>query len=420
MRLETTQAVDAQGNIFLPNVGPVRVQGVRNLELNAQVQQQLKRVFRANVNSYASLEGAQPVKVYVTGFVRQPGLYNGLSSDSVLHYLDAAGGIDPDRGSYLDVQVLRGSATRARIDLYRFLLEGRIDTLQLQDGDTVLVAPRRHTVRVGGDVDNAALFELRESSASAQALLALARPKASATHLAVVRLQGAQRRSEYHPIGRGRQRHASAAGDELTVTSDKVPGTILVRIEGAHRGQRTAVLPYGARLKDAQALLQPSPQARTDALQLFRKSIAARQKEMLAVSLDKLQTQVLTARSATNEEAALRAKEAELVMQFTERARIVEPKGQLVMPDPAAAGETLLEDGDLLFVPEESAQVALHGEVMFPGALHHDAGRSIAQYIELMRRLHAERRHLARAADPPQRRGRRGRPPHAPAAQAKS
>jgi protein involved in polysaccharide export with SLBB domain len=59
--LETTQAVDAQGNIFLPNVGPVRVQGVRNLDLNAQVQQQVKRVFRANVNSYASLEGAQPV-----------------------------------------------------------------------------------------------------------------------------------------------------------------------------------------------------------------------------------------------------------------------------------------------------------------------------------------------------------------------
>ncbi|MCU0969777.1 MAG: polysaccharide biosynthesis/export family protein, partial [Rubrivivax sp.] len=46
---EATQAVDAQGNVFLPNVGPVRVLGVRNAELNRIVESQVKRVFRANV-----------------------------------------------------------------------------------------------------------------------------------------------------------------------------------------------------------------------------------------------------------------------------------------------------------------------------------------------------------------------------------
>jgi hypothetical protein len=71
--LETTQLVDAQGNLFLPNIGPIRVQGVRNADLNDAVQQQVKRVYRANVQSYANLDAAQPVKIYVTGFVRQPG-----------------------------------------------------------------------------------------------------------------------------------------------------------------------------------------------------------------------------------------------------------------------------------------------------------------------------------------------------------
>jgi protein involved in polysaccharide export with SLBB domain len=344
--------------------------------------------------------------------VRQPGLYNGLSSDSVLHYLDAAGGIDPERGSYLDVQVLRGGATRANIDLYRFLLEGRIDALQLQDGDTVLVVPRRHTVRVGGDVDNAAVFELREARASAQALLALARPKASATHLAVVRMQGAQRRSEYHPIGEAAN-VGLGGGDELTVTSDKVPGTILVRIDGAHRGQRTAVLPYGARLKDAQALLQPSPQARTDALQLFRKSIAARQKEMLAVSLDKLQTQALTARSATNEEAALRAKEAELVLQFTEHHRTQGPardarpgRGRA---DPARRRRHAVRAGGIGTSGAARRSHVPRRRAPRPRPQHRPVHRA-------ERRLHPERRHLARAADPPQRRRDRSRPQRAPAA----
>lgn len=380
--LESTQVVDAQGNIFLPGIGPVRVQGIRNGELNTLVQNNLKRVYRANVYSYATLEAAQPVKVYVTGFVRQPGLYNGLSSDAVLHYLDLAGGIDAERGSYLAVDVLRSGRLHARIDLYRFLLEGRMDPLQLHDGDTVFVSPRQSTVRVSGDVATAQSFEFRGTQVSASEILAMARPKATATHLSIVRQVGPERRSEYHPLAAVGSVQIGN-GDEITLTSDKVPGTILVRIEGAHRGERTAVLPYGARLSDAMALLRLAPQAQLDALQVFRKSISNRQKEMVTLSLDKLETQVLTARSATNEEAALRTREAELVMKFTARARTIEPKGQLVIPHLAQAGQTLLEDGDTLFIPELSSQVTLHGEVLFPLAIHHDPQRTVGEYIRL-------------------------------------
>ena len=114
---DASQAVDAQGNLFIPNVGPVKVLGVRNAELNTIVESQIKRTFRASVGVYATLEAAQPVKIYVSGFVRAPGLYAGLSSDSVLYYLDRAGGIDPARGSYLQVNGLRGGIARAQVDL---------------------------------------------------------------------------------------------------------------------------------------------------------------------------------------------------------------------------------------------------------------------------------------------------------------
>lgn len=378
--LDTAQVVDAQGNIFIPNVGPVRVQGTRNSELNSLVQQQVRRVFRANVQSYVSLDAAQPVKVYVTGFVRQPGLYNGLSSDSVLHYLDQAGGIDPDRGSYLAVDVLRAGLVRARFDLYRFLLAGKIEPLQLQDGDTVLVAARQFSARVGGAVTNVNVFELPSAEVGADEILALARPKAGATHFAIVRQLGSERRSEYHPIETAKSVRINN-GDEITVMSDRVPGTLLVRIDGAHRGPRTVVLPYGARLKDAMAQMILAPQARPEALQLFRKSIAVRQKELLDLTLEKLETQALTARSATIEEANLRAREAELILQFTARARSIETKGQLVLSKVATAGDTLLEDGDILFVPEESSQVTLHGEVMFPLAMHYEPGQTVADYV---------------------------------------
>ncbi|WP_281915844.1 polysaccharide biosynthesis/export family protein [Caldimonas thermodepolymerans] len=377
---EATQAVDPQGNIFIPNVGPIQVLGVRNSELNARVEQQVKRVFRANVGVYAALAAAQPVKVYVTGFVRAPGLYGGLSSDSILHYLDQAGGIDPARGSYLEVDVLRGGQVRAKFNLYRFLLDGHIEHVQLQDGDTVVVHPRKHTVQVSGEVLNPYIFELDQPEVAASQVLALARPNAGATHMSIVRKMGAESRSEYHPLSAASE-VTIQNGDEVTVTSDKYPGTILVRIEGAHLGQRTLVLPYGARLRDALAQVKPPPQANLAAAQLYRQSVAKQQKEMLEASLRSLETYALTARSATSEEAALRTREADHILKFIERARTIQPKGQVILANRQDAQDTLLENGDTIHIPERSNLVLVSGEVLFPTALVYDASATIHDYV---------------------------------------
>jgi protein involved in polysaccharide export with SLBB domain len=365
---EAVQPVDPQGNLFVPNVGPVHVLGVRNAELNAQVEQQTKKVFRANVGVYASVEGSQPVRVFVSGFVRAPGLYSGLNSDSVLSYLDRAGGIDPDRGSHLQVSVLRSGQPRARLDLYRFLLDGWLEQVQLQDGDTIVAAPRGPTVQVSGEVQNPYVFEFRDRSIPAAELLALARPLPGATHMSIVRKLGADRRTEYRPLDAAASVQIED-GDDVTITSDRYPGTILVRLEGAHLGERALVLPYGAKLSDALARLRPAPQAEPGALQLFRKSVAVRQKELLQTSLRGLETYALTARSATSEEATLRTREAELIMQFVAKAKSVEPRGQVVLGRQEEARNTLLEDGDVIQVPEHSNLVLVSGEVLFPNAV---------------------------------------------------
>jgi protein involved in polysaccharide export with SLBB domain len=377
---EATQAVDPLGNIFVPNVGPIRVLGLRNVELNRQVEVQVRRVFQANVGLYATLESAQPVRIYVTGFVRAPGLYSGLSSDSVLAYLDRAGGIDPDRGSYLEVDVLRSGKLRAKINLYRFLLDGQIEQLQLHDGDTVVAYPRKHTVLVKGDVLNPYLFEFLEPTVDAQAVVSVARPRPSATHLAIARKVGAQTRSEYHPLGT-LDRITITDGDEVTFTSDKYPGTIFVRVEGAHQGERSLVLPYGAKLRDAIDRIRPAPQANMEAMQLYRRSVALRQKEMLETSLRGLETYALTGRSATSEEAALRTREADLILQFVQRARAIETRGRVLLEPGAQAGETLLEDGDVIRVPERSNLVLVSGEVIVPSALVWDPNAGVQEYI---------------------------------------
>ncbi|MBI5270599.1 MAG: polysaccharide biosynthesis/export family protein [Burkholderiales bacterium] len=380
---EAVQPVDAQGNIFIPNVGPVKVVGVRNGDLNQLVDNSVKKVFRANVGVYATLEAAQPVKIYVTGFVRAPGLYGGLSSDSVLYYLDRAGGIDPDRGSYLAVDVMRNGKMRARIDLYQFLLKGEIAALQLQDGDTIVVPPRRHAVVVSGEVLNPYQFELSKPQVTASELMALAQPRSSATHISIVRSIGAERRSEYHPIEKAGD-VVIQGGDEVAFTADKYPATILVRIEGAHLGERSFVMPYGAKLKDVIARLKPAPQANMSALQLYRRSVAARQKESLDQTLRGLEVTALTGRSSTMEEANLRKTEADLILQFVERARQIQPKGQVVLAAKDQQGETIMEDGDVVRVPEVSNLVAVSGEVTFANTLVYSPSYSVDDYVELV------------------------------------
>jgi protein involved in polysaccharide export with SLBB domain len=379
---EAVQTIDPQGNVFVPNVGPVRLAGVRNNELNGVVGAAVRRVYRDNVDVYASLDTAQPVRLFVTGFVRAPGQYPGAAAESVLGYLARAGGIDPLRGSYIDVRLVRGGEERASFDLYEFLLQGRLAPVQLQDGDTLVVAPRHNAVRVTGDVFNAYGFEFREERVSAQDVLALARPRPGATHVSITHKAGTRQFGEYYALD-ALSGVTVGSGDELAVITDRTVATILVRVDGAIESSRVLTLPYGSRLHDAFALVQPTPQAQPEAVQLYRVSVAERQREMLEVSLRALESYALTSRSATSEEAALRTRESEQITRFIERARTIEPKGQVVLAGRETAMDTLLADGDVLVIPEQSSLVLVHGEVTQPNAIAYDSRSSVMDYVRL-------------------------------------
>ncbi|TAL42246.1 MAG: polysialic acid transporter [Methylovulum sp.] len=373
--------VDPQGNIFVPHVGPVHVLGVRNQELQQVVNTAVRRVFRANVYSYASLAAAQPVRVFVGGFVNRPGLYSGTSMDSLLHYLDQAGGIDVDRGSFLNVQVKRGSYTRATLSLYDFILQGRMPLVQLADGDVIFVAPRQHTVKVNGLAGNAKRFEFSDDARSVADLIKVAKPQAQATHVRVTRNTGTTKNVEYYPLSAAHQVMLQS-GDEIEFTADKKQGTITVRVEGEHLSAQEYVVPYGTRLGKLMKQVRYSERADVNSLQLFRQSVAARQKLMLQTALKRLESSVLTVRSGTTEESQLRKEEADLMLQWVDRAKTIEPSGQVMLAHADNVGELLLENGDLVRIPAIDNLVLVSGEVMFPNTIAIEADKSVEDYIK--------------------------------------
>jgi protein involved in polysaccharide export with SLBB domain len=373
--------VDAQGNIFIPRIGPIMVLGVRNADLNKLINDRIRQTYKENVDTYANLRSTQTVKVFTSGSVMKPGLYQGFASDSVLYFLDRAGGIDPERGSYLNISILRAGKPVASTSLYDFLEKGILPITQFRDGDVILVGPRGNTITIQGEVNNSGRFEFTGAQAQLDHLLTLAAPKAGATSLSVRRAQGGYSQALTFPIAEAAQ-YQLQPGDLVEVSSHNVPKTILVTIAGEHEGPQNIVLPYGAVLAQGLDKIVPSSRSDMASLQVFRKSVADRQKALLNQSLDNLERNVLNAQSSSLEEAKLRQTESEMIFAFIKRAREVHPKGQVLLESVVKADQLRLEDGDILYIPIKSSLVTVYGEVKFPNTQTYRDHDRVSKYIE--------------------------------------
>lgn len=376
-----TLPVDARGNIFVPKVGPITVGGTRNADLNSQVTASVRSVFTDNVRVYTSLEGAQPVGVFVTGYVPRPGRYTGVPSSSALHFIDRAGGIDTLRGSYRDVTVLRDGERLAAFDLYEFLLEGKLPVLQFKDGDTIVVGVRGGTVTVTGDVAETAVFELAGDSLAGRELARSALVPPDVSHVGVSGIRDSAPFSLYIALADFADFDLSN-GDSVNFRSDVHDREIVVEVEGSHLGPSRFAIPRDARLQTVLDYIQVDPElADVDAVSLRRASIAARQKSSLDDSLRRLEARYLTASSRTDAEARIRAQEAELISNFVARARDVEPDGRLVVSSGGKAANILLQAGDIISIPRKSDSVLLSGEILVSQAMLFVPGRSARDYI---------------------------------------
>lgn len=374
--------VDAQGNIFIPAVGPVKVQGIRHSQLDDRVRAAVNSVYSNNVQVYTNLQGVQPVSVFVTGYVTNPGRFAGTPNDSVLYFLDQAGGIDDKLGSYRKVQVVRNGRVIASADLYDFLINGSLPRPQFRDGDTIVVAERGPVVTVEGDVARGYRYELTPNTMTGQELLKLARLKPDVSHVLVRGSRNTGPISSYLNVADFYQQQLNN-GDQLVFSADQRNDTIVVQIEGSYYGPSRFALPRDAQLHDLLDAI-PVPEAMTDvqSISLKRVSVAERQKQSLEESLARLETTYLGASSATAEEAQIRVREAELINSFIKRASQVEPTGRLVLAHNGQISNIRLQDGDIITIPERSDSLLISGEVLVPQSVVFTPGRAAIDYIE--------------------------------------
>ncbi|WP_421133793.1 polysaccharide biosynthesis/export family protein [Alteromonas sp. A079] len=373
--------VDNQGNIFIPNIGPIRVANTPAGTVNQTVSSKIRQVYTNDVNVYVNLLTSTPVSVYISGPVLRPGQYAGLASDSVLYYLKRAGGIDFQRGSFRQIDVIRNNNVVATADLYAFFRNGTLPDISFKDGDTILVRPIGNTITVETGARNSFTFEFSDEELNGGTLNYFARPGEFASHASVSGVRNNKQFARYLTVDTFSTLPLKA-GDIVEYVSDNDPQIYRINIAGAFEGASQIMVDKGTRLVDLLDHIE-SDKTLSDTQNIFllRESVAIKQKEIIEEGLQRLERSMYTAPISSTGEGAIRAQEAQLVADFIARARQVEPQGRVVVSENGDIANILLEPNDTIVIPEITDLIHIGGEVLLPQSVVYNPDASSEDYI---------------------------------------
>lgn len=378
---EQSGVIDPAGNFFLPNVGPIPLAGTRSGDIQTRVETEVRRLYTQQVQVYATILSAQRIGVFVTGFVRTPGRFAGSAADSVLDFLVRAGGVDPSRGSFREISILRGGRQAASVDLYRFLLDGRLPALRLQEGDTIVVGRQRALVGATGGVRNNFLFEVPGQLMTGRELIEYARPLPSATNAIIQGTRDGRPFSRYSTLNE-LQGQRLADQDVVTFITDRPMQTVRVTVEGSRIGPSVLVMDRDAQLCNALDYIEVDPTlADTSSVFILRASVAAQQARALAEASDRLERALFLAVSPTQGVAAIRSAEAQQISSYLQRARRVVPEGRIVVFSGGRCNIIRMEDNDIIVIPERRETVLVTGEVGLTRAVLWRPGITVAELV---------------------------------------
>lgn len=373
--------VDNQGNIFIPNIGPIKVGDEKASNVATVVEAKIRKTYTNNVEVYVNLLTSTPVSVFVSGSVIRPGQYAGMAADSLLYYLKRAGGVDSARGSYRHIKVLRNGEEVKHIDLYEFLQNGVMPTFSFKDKDVILVEKQGPTVSVSGSVRNPFLFEFSDDTENGAELATYAQPLPKTSHVGVVGNRASGPFSLYLPY-EDYLTFNLRDGDKLLFNDDLHAQVFDIQVAGSYLGPSYYAVKKQTRLHDLLNNIEVDPElADFQSVYILRQSVAQQQKDRLDDSLHRLERSVFTAPASSDGEAKIRAQEAQMVMQFVDRAKQIEPLGKVVISDNGKVANILLEQGDKVVIPPKTDLINISGEVLMPQAVVFNKNATLRDYV---------------------------------------
>ncbi len=152
--------VDRNGNITVPQIGPIPVAGLTFEDMSKHLIKQSEQIVGANID--ITMGALKTMSIFVLGDVRRPGAYTIGSFATVTDALLVAGG-PTGIGTMRNIQVRRKDKVIVTLDLYDLFLKGdKSRDVILQAGDVVFVPVAGTVVGIAGNVRRPAVYELRD------------------------------------------------------------------------------------------------------------------------------------------------------------------------------------------------------------------------------------------------------------------
>lgn len=158
--------VGVDGNVSVPFVGLIKVQGKTTYELEQELTVEYsKRLKLRDPKVSVTIERFRLIRATVGGFVGNPGIYEMRPGDTVLSLLNRGGGAVPDRADLRRATIRRaGTKELIPLDLYSMLIMGDASqNYAVEDGDELTIPEEtRNRVLVMGTVANPGTYPYKE------------------------------------------------------------------------------------------------------------------------------------------------------------------------------------------------------------------------------------------------------------------
>ena len=154
--------IDRNGQVNLPNIGPLPVSGQTFSQMREQIATEIKRK-SIGVDVSVAMGSMRAMQVYIVGEANYPGAYNVNGLTTLIQALVASGGVN-ETGSLRNIQLLRKGDVIQQFDLYELLLKGNTSQdIRLSSGDTLFIPVKGGSIAIDGEVARPAIYELKES-----------------------------------------------------------------------------------------------------------------------------------------------------------------------------------------------------------------------------------------------------------------
>jgi protein involved in polysaccharide export with SLBB domain len=160
--------VNTNGQILIPDVGPVYIAGSTFQEAENRVIQRLTAIYSDmggnNPQTFAQVNMGQlrSIQVNLLGEVTAPGTYTLPVTATVFNGLYLSGG--PNQiGSFRNINIIRNNKVFKTIDIYKFLVNADpSENILLKDDDIIFIPAAEKRVEVNGEFKRNGIFELKE------------------------------------------------------------------------------------------------------------------------------------------------------------------------------------------------------------------------------------------------------------------